>query len=396
MNVIAFLEAQQYRFEQIIKEFPVIEELRGIEQNPAWHGEGDVFEHTKRVCEAVVSLPEWDLLGCEEKGLLYLASLFHDLGKKLCSRMEDGVIVSPKHAVTGARMFRELWYRNPEYAAGLSWEQREAVVSLVRFHGLPQLFMEKQPLEHCLLKARETTSFRLLYLLAKADILGRDCHDQAELSAMVDYFKEYTLELGCFNDKWQFANAFTRYRYFQGANVWREEPLYDTTEFTVYLMSGLPLAGKDTYISKHLSELPEISLDAIRQEWGLGPDKGSAGIAAEARERARELLRKKQSFVWNATNLLYETRSKLCRLFEGYGARVEVIYLEQPYQTLLERNQKRERYIPLPVLERMIGKLEIPEPWEAYMVTYDCLDSVSGSNAETGREYTRYSCGRSG
>lgn len=55
--------------------------------------------------------------------LLYLAALFHDIGKKPCSRVENGIIIAPKHAVTGARMFREQWYRNREYAAGLSWDQ---------------------------------------------------------------------------------------------------------------------------------------------------------------------------------------------------------------------------------------------------------------------------------
>ena len=34
----------------------------------------------------------------------------------------------------------------------------------------------------------------------------------------------------------------------------------------------------------------------------------------------------------------------------------------------LERNQKRERHIPEAVLEKMIRRLELPEPWEAYEV----------------------------
>lgn len=58
------------------------------------------------------------------------------------------------------------------------------------------------------------------------------------------------------------------------------------------------------------------------------------------------------------------------RLFTGYGARVHILYLEVPYQELLARNRKRARYIPEQVLERMIRKLELPEPWEAYEVRY--------------------------
>jgi predicted kinase len=44
------------------------------------------------------------------------------------------------------------------------------------------------------------------------------------------------------------------------------------------------------------------------------------------------------------------------------------VYLEAPYQELLDRNQKRERYIPEPVLEEMIRKLEPPAPWESFTV----------------------------
>lgn len=63
-----------------------------------------------------------------------------------------------------------------------------------------------------------------------------------------------------------------------------------------------------------------------------------------------------------------DTRQKLVRLWAGYGARVHIRYLEVPYLELLARNRKRERHIPEAVLEKMIGKLEIPAPWEAYEV----------------------------
>ncbi len=374
-NIIELLENRQYCFDDIVDDFPMIRELKDIDQNPEWHGEGDVYVHTRNVCNAILSLHEWQFLNQEEKGILYLAGLFHDIGKKKCTCVENGLIVSPKHAKTGARIVQDLFYRDNRYGESLTCGQRNQVAALIRYHGLPQLFMEKPQMDVYLLRARETTSFPLLYLLAKADVLGRECADQEELLAMVNYFKEYTLEIPCFFEPWKFANEFTRNRYFRGVNVSYEDTLFDTTEFTVYMMSGLPLAGKDTYIAECLGDLPEISLDQIRDEWGIAPAKKSSEVVAEAKERAKELLRKKQSFVWNATNILAETRRKLCDMFEAYGGRVEIIYLEVPYRVLLERNKTRERYIPLPALERMIYKLEIPEPAEAYRVTYGSCKS---------------------
>ncbi len=111
-----------------------------------------------------------------------------------------------------------------------------------------------------------------------------------------------------------------------------------------------------------------ISLDGLREQMGVLPGKGSGRVVQSATEQAREFLRRKEPFIWNATNIVRETRQKLVSLFAGYGARVQILYLEVPYRELLARNQKRARYIPGNVLEEMIRKLEIPASWEAYEV----------------------------
>ena len=136
----------------------------------------------------------------------------------------------------------------------------------------------------------------------------------------------------------------------------------------IILMSGLPLSGKDTWIAEHGEGRIVISLDDIREEFGISPSKKSDKVVQIAMERARKLLRKKEPFIWNGTNLIQETRQRLMRVFADYGARVHIVYVEAPYKELYKRNQKRERYIPENVLERMIDKLEIPAPWEAYKV----------------------------
>ena len=51
--------------------------------------------------------------------------------------------------------------------------------------------------------------------------------------------------------------------------------------------------------------------------------------------------------------------------------RVHILYLEAPYRELIARNRKRERHIPEQVLDEMIRKLEIPEPWELRLLQVD-------------------------
>ena len=74
--------------------------LKQVPQNPAYHAEGDVYCHTGLVCEALLSLPEWQTLSGVEQELLFLAAAFHDIGKITCTKYEDGIPVSPKHTIS--------------------------------------------------------------------------------------------------------------------------------------------------------------------------------------------------------------------------------------------------------------------------------------------------------
>ena len=348
---------------------PELDVLKNVPQNPEYHAEGDVYRHTEMVCEKLTKLSEWQNLSSEEQEILFLAAAFHDIGKTVCTKLEDGKWVSPKHTIVGEKEFRRLVYKNAD-RFGLTFSQRETVAKLIRYHGLPVWFWTKKKPERDLIKAAESIQLRLLYLLSRADVTGRFGNDRDKLSEQVALFADYAKELGIWDSPHSFADSYTRFQYFQKEDLWQGAGLYDDTEFDVILMAGLPLAGKDSWIEKNGAGMPVISLDDIREELGISPAKGSDKVAHIAMERAKEFLRRKEPFIWNATNIIRETRQKLVKLFAGYGARVHILYLEVPYQELLTRNRKRARYIPEHVLEGMIHKLEIPEPWEAYEVRY--------------------------
>lgn len=348
---------------------PELNALRDVPQNPEYHAEGDVYRHTEMVCEKLMELSEWQELNHDEQELLFLAAAFHDMGKLVCTKLEDGKWISPRHTIVGEKEFRRMVYQDAG-RFGLTFSQRETVAKLIRYHGLPIWFWTKKKPERDLMKAAESIPLRLLYLLAKADAKGRLGNPAGEFSEQVELFGDYAKELAIWDCRQLFANPYARFQYFQKEDMWKGADLYDDTEFDVILMSGLPLAGKDSWIEKNNADMPVISLDDIREELKLSPAKGSDKAVHTALERAKILLRRKEPFIWNATNIIGETRQKLVKLFAGYGARVHILYLEAPYQELLARNRKRARYIPEPVLERMIRKLELPEPWEAYEVRY--------------------------
>jgi tRNA nucleotidyltransferase (CCA-adding enzyme) len=61
--------------------FPEIAALRGTQQDPEWHPEGDVFTHTGHCCDALVKLDEWQTSPPERRQQLLFAVLAHDFGK---------------------------------------------------------------------------------------------------------------------------------------------------------------------------------------------------------------------------------------------------------------------------------------------------------------------------
>lgn len=376
MNILYEIKENGYSLQKLAVSHPELLTLKDTPQNPEYHGEGDVLRHTEMVCEELTKLAPWQALPEEEKTLLFLAAAFHDIGKPVCTKQEEAKWVSPKHTIVGEKIFRGIAYREAE-RFGLTFTQRELVAKLIRFHGLPLWFWTKRQPEAELCKAAESIPLRLLYLLAKADTLGRREALPSQLPDQVELFGEYARELGIWEHPYTFANPYTRFRFFQREDQWQNAQLYDDTTFDVIMMAGLPLSGKDTWIIRNGRELssdgkpPVVSLDDLREKMGIPPTKNSGKVVQEALELARGYLRQGQPFIWNATNLLQETRQKLVRLFAGYGARVHILYLEVPYQELLRRNRTRARHIPENVLNDMIRKLEVPAPWEAYQVTLE-------------------------
>lgn len=85
-----------------IEKFPEIAALRGCEQNPYLHPEGDVFAHTKMVCDEAVKISEqWKFREERHQELLFSA-LAHDFGKSFCTVVsEQGRISSRGHAEQG-------------------------------------------------------------------------------------------------------------------------------------------------------------------------------------------------------------------------------------------------------------------------------------------------------
>jgi predicted kinase len=353
------------------------EGLRQTQQSPKYHAEGDAYLHTTMVIEALQSLPEYQELNELQQHILYIAALLHDIGKIPTTVFESGDWHTPHHAPTGSRMTREfLWKEHGLCGNNELMKVREAICLLIRYHSYPPVAIKLQEARLRLHRMAANSlltpyfSIKMLCILSKADMLGRQCADQQELLEMIALCEELANEEGCSEACYPFPTAHTQRAFLSGRDVWKEQDLYDDTWGEVILMSGLPGTGKDHWIEKNLSHTPMISLDEIRKMHKISPTDEQGTVANIAREQAKEYLRKHQSFVWNATNFTAQMRESLISLFETYRAHVRIIYLETDWQTLLERNRNREAAVPQPVIEKMLGKLVVPEAYEAKNVEW--------------------------
>jgi len=178
--------------------FPELAVLKTIPQNPTWHPEGDVFEHTMQALDAAAHI---SLSDQKEHLILMYATLCHDLGKATTTREVDGKIISYGHDIAGvplAKKFLQKITHNSEII--------ETVQCLVRYHMMPGAFVKQNAsgaaYKRLALKLNPVTTLRMLAHLAYADQQGRNGAASTPLSSpntCIDTFIQQAQKAGVFD-----------------------------------------------------------------------------------------------------------------------------------------------------------------------------------------------------
>lgn len=344
--------------------FEWVRALRGCEQSVRYHGEGDVWIHTRMVCEALAADGAWRALPESDRAEVFAAGLMHDIGKPATTRLDaDGHISARGHSRVGARMARRvLW------SLGVSLDARERVCAMIAAHQLPFFLVDHADAQRRAILASWRVRCDLLALVTRADGTGRRTVDQSRILDQVALFELYCEELGCLRTPYPFASDHSRFWYFRRTDRDPAYAAWDDTRCEATLLSGLPGAGKDHWIARHAGGLPVVSLDDLRRELGVDPRRSQGRVANLARERARVHLRASRDFVWNATNLSRDTRERLIALLADYNAHVKIVYLEAPEPVIRARNAARPSPVPGPAIDKMLRRWEVPDLTEAHDV----------------------------
>jgi len=359
-NVMNWDQLKQSTVEQIAawsESQPWCQAMAQCVQDRQWHSEGDVWTHTQMVLEQLQALEEWPLLSAHERIVLIFTALFHDVAKPLTTQVDEqtGRVHSPKHAVKGEHVARAVLR---DLACDLT--TREEICRLVRFHGRPAFLLERDEPTHEVARLSWLVNNRLLYLFALADTRGRDTDSRTRPEENLHYWKLTAEEAGCYDRPYAFATDHARFTFFRQREPNLHYTPHEDFRCTVTLMSGLPASGKDTWLTNNQSDSPVVSLDDVREELGVDPRDNQGRVAQRARERCRELLRAGVSFAFNGTNTVRQTRTRWIDLFVDYNARIEVVYLEPPFEQLLRRNKARSQSVPEPIIRKLAARCEPP------------------------------------
>jgi len=158
----------------LLRFFPELQSMVGVPQDPEWHPEGTVWEHTLLVVDEAARARIQD---AEEDLVVLLGALCHDLGKPLTTETTGGRIRSPNHEEAGVPVTRAFLER-----LRCSRELIEKVSALVNHHlaptQLPKGGASPKAYRRLARKLEAAgVSARILFRVAQADHFGRTTPD---------------------------------------------------------------------------------------------------------------------------------------------------------------------------------------------------------------------------
>lgn len=192
---------------------PGLTALEDTPQDPRHHAEGNVGLHTRMVLDALVADPAWQAAPRARQEVMFIAALLHDIAKPATTVIDPitGAIGQPGHSKRGAIDARALLWH-----AGMPFALREAVCRIIAVHQLPFFAFASrrgEAPEFIVRRLSWELDVSELTCVARADMRGRHCADQASHLADIELFAELAREQGCWNSPWPAADAHTRLMY---------------------------------------------------------------------------------------------------------------------------------------------------------------------------------------
>ena len=354
---------------EYVESIPEFAKLKECEQNPKWHSEGNAWEHTMKCVHAAYTLILDEMYSGLDPRIAIAAVLFHDIGKGVTTEFLKGNWHAYGHEFAGEKIARRLLWNAP-------MSIREVICACARWHmKVLNMATSKNVVNEILGMSRiPYANWRYLTFVKYCDILGSvqedvdsKCNDIHKIHSIYNIANK----LGVLDREFTLDYEEQHRMVFSPNKAWKAD-IDDIP--TVYVLIGLPGAGKNTWIERYLEEngLEDtviLSRDDIRSELGfcndgdkvvLSPDKENE-VSAVFNERFVKALNEDKDVILNNVNLKKRYRDDFKRLAGNGLIDWQYVYIEAP---TIEDNIKRRPTFDPEVLMSMRETLEWPQPDE--------------------------------
>lgn len=354
-----------------------IERLRQTEQNPRYHAEGNVLNHTLLVLKKFEEHRHQFDLSHEQEQVLYWAALLHDIGKPVVTRWEGSRWRSPGHEQAGIPIARNILLQQSD----LSKAQRRQVLELVKYHSIPMRWGMKKADLATYKRLATCVDLKMLGIFAHFDIDGRICEAKQQVMDLIANFNEQIVpkieyELGKFD---HIQQIYTTANHQKKNALWQalkfddirllEKVFYSSAtsvqnpRFTCRITLGCTDRLMKQYIQDTFPNNPcfeptwtESSTHALHpheQSKALREVKHFLSVYANASKDVSVL----------GTHLSIEARKNLSDFARSLGAHIEYVFFENSIDELIPtvKNEKAQQR-----LIESYQHLDYPHPWEAH------------------------------
>lgn len=161
--------------------FEMLKVLSNTEQNPVYHPEGSVWEHTMLVVDSAAMKKEES----EDEGPFMWAALLHDIGKAPTTTLRKGKITSYNHDKVGGDL-------GEKFLDSLTEDEgfKEKVVALIRWH-MQSLFVNKNLPYSDVKSMLRDVSLDEIGLLSYCDRMGRNIESKDDIRKVEESIKSF-------------------------------------------------------------------------------------------------------------------------------------------------------------------------------------------------------------
>lgn len=359
----------------------IIQQLKDTQQNPRYHAEGNVYNHTLMVLENAEEYCVKNNVTSEEEKILKWGALLHDLGKIEVTTWQNGKWSARGHERAGVSWARNILLQQND----ISLSERKKILAITRWHHLPLRWITGEITYEELHNWASQTDLELIGKFAFFDFQGRLCEDKAQLlyrgqQFMEEIIPEMLQKIGSFEaaqaayqaKSISHKNACWNAYKWQKMEAWEKllqktSPEFKKAAFEVVVPIGTPKSGKTTYLKENYPDSLHISLAAWEMEGKLPSDPfNRQRILTAFKYHISVYSRHHSHLILDGNNLEMETRRILAEIIRELNGHLTYLIFERTLAENLALNAKSENPLPESEIIFAYRNFHYPHPWESH------------------------------